>query len=97
VAGTTPADYQTTTGTISATVTSTGALSTITATRAWLQANQQATSYSLSTPILPNYTASWAPAAPLGSAAVSMTSATLSGAPVAGTAIHTAQRLQTPP
>ena len=95
--GSTPADYQGTSSTIMAIFTGQNAVSTVQATRAYLVANGQSTSYALATPILPNYQTVWAPASPLQNGTVSMTGASLTSAPVAGTVINNASRLQSPP
>ena len=97
VAGATPADYQTASSTVAAAITGPAAVWIVTATRAYLQANGQATNYSLATPILPGFTPAWAAASPLEDATVIMIGGNLTATPVAGQAIHTAFRLQSPP
>jgi len=97
VAGATPADYQTVGSNVSTVITGPAAVSVITATRAYLQANGQAANYSLATPILPNFLPAWAPASPLEDALVIMFGGNLTATPVAGTVINSGTRLQSPP
>ena len=90
IAGAIPADYQGASSFVSATITGPAAVSIITATRGWLQANNQATNYSLVTPILPGALPAWLPASPLEDASVILIGANLTAAPVAGTVVNIA-------
>jgi hypothetical protein len=69
-----PSDYQTANSQIEASFQGAGetTLYTIAATRGWLTANNMSTSYTLAGPTLPGFLATWAPAAPLVDAQVSM-------------------------
>jgi len=66
------------------------------ATRAWLQANGQGATYSLSGPVLPGFLAQWAPAAPLVDAFVAMFGDILA-TPAAGSMLDFSARQQSPP
>jgi len=98
VAGAVPAGYQVANGVINVSITGGGqtTLYTMLATRAWLQANGQGATYSLSGPVLPGFIAQWAPAAPLVDAFVAMFSDILA-TPAAGAMLDFSARQQTPP
>lgn len=100
VAGSTPTDYQTTTSTVGAAITGANAVHIVTATRAWqlAQTPAQTANYSLATPILPApFVAAWAANAPLEDATVIMIGGNFTTAPVAGSRLNTAFRVQSPP
>jgi hypothetical protein len=97
IAGAIPADYQGATSFVAASITGPAAVSSITATRGWLQLNNQAANYSLVTPILPGALPAWLPASPLEDGAVILIGANLTAAPVAGTVVNFGTRLQSPP
>jgi uncharacterized membrane protein len=98
VSGQTPADYQTTSGVIQTVLTGGGgtALYSISASRGWQTANGMSTSFTLTGPTLPGFLATWAPAAPIDDSTIIMFGANLTAAPVAGTVINLAFRLQDP-
>ena len=98
VAGAIPTGFQAADILIGATITGAGesTLHSIFATRAWLQANGQGATYSLSGPVLPGFLAQWAPAAPLVDAGVVMISNPTT-APTAGSMLDFSLRLQSPP
>ncbi len=95
-AGSIPTDYQGATSSVGASFTgaNSGPLYTITATRGWLTANGMSTNYTLAGPILPGFLAAWAPGAPLDDSSVIMFGSFGTTAPVAGTVINFAFRLQ---
>jgi hypothetical protein len=92
--GPTPADYQTASSFILASFEGTSAVYSITATRAWLVANNMSTNYTLAGPTLPNFLAQWAPASPLASSIVSMVGGNFTTTPVAGSVANFAIRQQ---
>lgn len=96
VSGTTPADYQTATSTVTAAFFGSGdnTIYTISASRGWLVANGMSTSYTLTGPTLPGFLTQWAPAAPLLESNVLMIGSNASAAPTAGTIINFASRGQ---
>lgn len=96
VAGQIPTDYQGATSLLSTSFTGAGESTVyqITATRAWLTANNFSTNYTLTGPTLPGFLTQWAPAAPLVDATVIMLGSNLTTAPTAGTVINLAFRLQ---
>ena len=98
VAGAIPTGFQVTNGVVNASITGAGetTLYSILATRGWLSANGQGTSYSLSSPVLPGFLATWAPAAPLVEAFVVMFN-DLTSTPTAGSMFDFSARLQSPP
>ena len=99
VTGQIPTDYQTPSSLITTSFQGAGGstLYTITATRGWLTANNMNSSYTLTAPTLPGFLATWAPAAPLVDADVTMYTGNLTAAPVAGTFINFASRFVSPP
>ena len=94
--GSIPAEYQSATSTVSAIFVGAGgnATATLIATRGWLVANNMSTNFTLSGPTLPNFQPAWAPASPLTSTTVSMTSTNLTGPPTAGGFLSIASRIQ---
>ena len=96
--GSIPAEFQAGTSVIS--VAFTGAnlssLYTISATRAWLEANSQTTTFTLSAPTLPGFLQEWAPAAPLDNSIVIMLNTNATGAPTVGTVTNLSSRVQSP-
>ena len=94
--GSIPADYQQPTSIVSAAFAggNLGQLFTIAATRAWLQANNMGTNYTLTSPTLPGFLQAWAPAAPLDNATVIMLGTNLTTAPTAGSVINIGSRTQ---
>lgn len=96
--GQTPSDYQTAGSLLEVGFTGSGesTLYTIAATRAWLVANNFSTNYTLTGPTLPNFLAQWAPAGPLASSEVLMFGSNFTTAPVAGSIVNIAYRLQAP-
>lgn len=97
-AGQTPSDYQPANSLIGVSFAGAGenTLYSIQATRAWLVANNFSTSYTLTGPTLPGFLAQWAPAAPLVDSEVIMFGSNITTAPVAGSIINIAFRLQAP-
>jgi len=98
VAGQTPSEYQTASSLIEASFTGNGenTLYTISATRAWLTANNFGTNYALTGPTLPGFLAQWAPGAPLVDSQVIMFGSNITTAPIVGSIINIAFRLQAP-
>jgi hypothetical protein len=96
--GQTPSDYQTASSVVTASFTGAGenALYTIAATRAWLVANNFGTSYTLAGPTLPGFLPQWAPGAPLFDSQVIMIGSNVTTAPVVGSILNIAFRLQSP-
>jgi hypothetical protein len=92
--GQTPADYQTASSLILVSFEGSSAVYSITATRAWLVANNMSTNYTLAGPNLPNFLASWAPASPLANTIVSMAGGNFTTTPVAGSVASFAIRQQ---
>jgi hypothetical protein len=96
--GQTPSDYQTANSLIAVSFAGAGdsTLYTIEATRAWLVANNFSTNYTLTGPALPGVLSPWAPAAPLVDSEVIMFGSNIATAPVVGSIINIAFRLQAP-
>ena len=92
--GQTPADYQTASSLVLVSFEGSSAVYSITATRAWLVANNMSTNYTLAGPTLPNFLAQWAPASPLANTIISMVGGNFTTTPVAGSVANIALRQQ---
>jgi hypothetical protein len=73
-----------------------GTLYTVTATRAWLNANNFTSNYTLTGPTLPGFLAQWAPASPLDEDSVIMLGGNLAAQPTAGSIVNLAVRFRSP-